>query len=140
MKVIAVMTMAFLPATSIAAVFAVPSLQWGLTPVMQDNFWIYWAFTLPATAMVFALWFIFSKGSSLWRSVSLLARTAQGALHQGSGNNQAQDGEIGTTEPPSSAKVMASKGYGHHSELFGTWGQVAEARDGSLGVARRTRT
>ncbi|KAI1385579.1 glycoside hydrolase family 31 protein [Hypoxylon trugodes] len=58
MKTVAVMTMAFLPATFIAALFSVPSLDWQATngPVIQNNFWVYWAFTLPATAIVFGLW------------------------------------------------------------------------------------
>lgn len=50
------MTMAFLPATFFAALFSVPSLDWHSDAVIQSNFWIYWAFTLPSTAFVFALW------------------------------------------------------------------------------------
>ncbi|KAK3312701.1 hypothetical protein B0H66DRAFT_379109 [Apodospora peruviana] len=72
MKVIAVMTMAFLPSTFIAALFAIPSLRWDSSPVVQDNFWVFWAFAVPATVMVFASWFWMSreKGSlSLWYSV-----------------------------------------------------------------------
>lgn len=63
MKVIAVMTMAFLPATFLAALFAVPSLKWDdEEKVMQDNFWVFWAFALPATALVFGLWFLMTPG------------------------------------------------------------------------------
>ncbi|KAI1100756.1 hypothetical protein F4804DRAFT_34187 [Jackrogersella minutella] len=59
MKTVAIMTMAFLPATFFAALFSVPSLDWHSDDaVVQSNFWVYWAFTLPATAIVFALWFI----------------------------------------------------------------------------------
>ncbi|KAK7751461.1 hypothetical protein SLS62_006546 [Diatrype stigma] len=56
MKTIAVMTMAFLPATFFAALFAVPSLDWDNDNVIKGNFWVYWAFTLPATALVFLIW------------------------------------------------------------------------------------
>ncbi|KAK1756767.1 hypothetical protein QBC47DRAFT_377606 [Echria macrotheca] len=56
MKTIAVMTMLFLPATFFAALFALPSLQWDQETVVQANFWIYWAFTLPTTALVFMAW------------------------------------------------------------------------------------
>ena len=56
MKTIAIMTMAFLPATFFAALFAVPLLKWDEPRVVQSNFWVYWAFTLPATALVFGLW------------------------------------------------------------------------------------
>ncbi|KAI1417220.1 hypothetical protein F5Y13DRAFT_177135 [Hypoxylon sp. FL1857] len=56
MKTIAIMTMAFLPATFFAALFAVPSLRWEESDVVQSKFWVYWAFTLPATALVFCIW------------------------------------------------------------------------------------
>lgn len=67
MKVIAVMTMVFLPGTFFAALFAVPSLQWNTTPVVQDNFWVYWAFTLPATGFVLMLWAVLTKRELLAR-------------------------------------------------------------------------
>ncbi|KAI9147814.1 Notoamide biosynthesis cluster protein M' [Paramyrothecium foliicola] len=53
MKIIAVMTMVFLPATFFAALFAVPSLRWDEERIVSERFWIYWAFTLPTTALVF---------------------------------------------------------------------------------------
>ncbi|KAI1088891.1 hypothetical protein F5B19DRAFT_404421 [Rostrohypoxylon terebratum] len=59
MKTVAIMTMAFLPATFFAALFSVPSLDWHADSVIQPGFWVYWAFTLPATALVFALWLLF---------------------------------------------------------------------------------
>ncbi|KAL7619684.1 hypothetical protein AAE478_010226 [Parahypoxylon ruwenzoriense] len=60
MKTVAIMTMAFLPATFFAALFALPSLDWHAegAAVVQRNFWVYWAFALPATALVFGLWFL----------------------------------------------------------------------------------
>lgn len=58
MKTVAIMTMAFLPATFFAALFAVPSLQWDAASVVTDRFWVYWAFTLPATLLVFGVWFL----------------------------------------------------------------------------------
>jgi len=70
MKVIAVMTMAFLPATFIAALFAVPSLKWDASPVMQDNFWIYWVFAIPLTAMVFVCWFLASRNTSQFPTIT----------------------------------------------------------------------
>jgi hypothetical protein len=56
MKTIAIMTMAFLPSTFFAALFSIPSLKWDEPRVIQDNFWIYWAFALPSTIMVFLVW------------------------------------------------------------------------------------
>ncbi|KAI8631834.1 hypothetical protein F5Y19DRAFT_492786 [Xylariaceae sp. FL1651] len=60
MKTIAVMTMAFLPATFFAALFSVPSLRWDQPVVVTDRFWVYWVFTLPVTAFVFLIWLVLS--------------------------------------------------------------------------------
>ncbi|KAI1640330.1 hypothetical protein F4809DRAFT_637730 [Biscogniauxia mediterranea] len=68
MKTIAVMTMLFLPGTYFAALWAVPSLQWGQPGVIQDDFWVYWAFTLPCTIAVFAVWLWLHR----WRDLSRL--------------------------------------------------------------------
>ncbi|KAI1490376.1 hypothetical protein F5X96DRAFT_679103 [Biscogniauxia mediterranea] len=68
MKTIAVMTMLFLPGTYFAALWAVPSLQWGQPGVIQDDFWVYWAFTLPCTIVVFAVWLWLHR----WRDLSRL--------------------------------------------------------------------
>ncbi|KAK8077648.1 hypothetical protein PG996_003818 [Apiospora saccharicola] len=66
MKTVAVLTMAFLPATFFAALFAIPSLDWkGAAEaggsVIQSNFWVYWAFTLPATVLVFIVWLVLNN-------------------------------------------------------------------------------
>jgi hypothetical protein len=60
MKAIAIMTMAFLPGTFVAALFAVPSLQWTDANVIQDNFWVYWVFAIPTTILVFVVWDFFN--------------------------------------------------------------------------------
>ena len=79
MKTIAIMTMVFLPATFYAALFAVPSLQWDRgDTVVQDNFWIYWAFTLPTTAVVFVGWMGIT-GRSWIREKALAVYTSQTA-------------------------------------------------------------
>ncbi|KAI0376606.1 hypothetical protein F5Y04DRAFT_265921 [Hypomontagnella monticulosa] len=61
MKVIAIMTMAFLPATFFAALFDIPTLAWDQPNVITQNFWVYWAFTLPTTLLVFVLWDILNE-------------------------------------------------------------------------------
>ncbi|KAH7035312.1 uncharacterized protein B0I36DRAFT_90892 [Microdochium trichocladiopsis] len=63
MKTIAIMTMLFLPGTFFAALWAVPSLKWDQPGVIQDNFWIYWVFTVPSTIIIFTIWF----GLHRWR-------------------------------------------------------------------------
>ncbi|KAI0904108.1 hypothetical protein F4823DRAFT_568029 [Ustulina deusta] len=62
MKIIAVMTMLFLPGTFFATLFAVPSLQWDKDPVITDRFWVYFAFTIPSTLLILA----FYKG---WKNI-----------------------------------------------------------------------
>ncbi|KAJ3542147.1 hypothetical protein NM208_g4248 [Fusarium decemcellulare] len=57
MKTIAILTMVFLPGTFLATLWAVPSLQWDQSPVIQGNFWVYWVFSLPFTALVLAIWY-----------------------------------------------------------------------------------
>jgi hypothetical protein len=83
MKTVAVMTMAFLPATFFAALFAVPMLQWDSSPVIKDQFWIYWAFTLPFTAVIFFLWFSITN----WEAISrrfLRKTSSNGAIEMDS--------------------------------------------------------
>ncbi|KAI3320423.1 hypothetical protein HD806DRAFT_506326 [Xylariaceae sp. AK1471] len=68
MKTIAVMTMVFLPATFFAALFAVPSLRWDQDSIITEKFWIYWAFTLPATLLVFGIWYFMTHCRVLYPS------------------------------------------------------------------------
>lgn len=67
MKVIAIMTMAFLPATFFAALFALPSLDWSQSNVIRGNFWIYWAFVVPTTLAIFVTWLAFTPRGVKWR-------------------------------------------------------------------------
>ncbi|PWY93018.1 hypothetical protein BO94DRAFT_615719 [Aspergillus sclerotioniger CBS 115572] len=67
MKAITILTMAFLPATFFATLFALPTLQWNQDRIIQRRFWVYWAFTIPATAMVFGLWGGMLKTRRVWR-------------------------------------------------------------------------
>lgn len=65
MKVIAVMTMIFLPGTFFAALFAIPSLKWDNQDVVGEKFWIYWAFTIPFTLLIFFLWLVITQRSQM---------------------------------------------------------------------------
>jgi Mg2+ and Co2+ transporter CorA len=67
MKTIAIMTMAFLPATFLAALFAIPSLDWQSDNVIQSNHWVYWAFTIPATILDFFSWYLLNQRALLRR-------------------------------------------------------------------------
>jgi len=57
MKTVAVMTMAFLPATFLAALFALPALEWAKPVVVKmDGFVLYWITTIILTVTVFVVW------------------------------------------------------------------------------------
>ncbi|KAJ2903121.1 hypothetical protein MKZ38_010385 [Zalerion maritima] len=88
MKVLAVMTMAFLPGTFFAALFSVPSLA----PGVQDKYWLYWAFALPTTALVFLVWFLITKKHRLVAWLS--EKDPAGDLRSSSA------GEVETGRPP----------------------------------------
>jgi hypothetical protein len=100
MKTIAFMTMAFLPATFFAALFALPLFDWSASPVIQKRFWVYWATTLPVTLLVFIIWYIVTKRVEIYQkienqrqraTVAKRARTARGD----SGNSSKEDDSEG---------------------------------------------
>ncbi|KAK4452122.1 hypothetical protein QBC34DRAFT_377619 [Podospora aff. communis PSN243] len=64
------MTMVFLPGTFLATLFAIPSLRWDSDSVIQDNFWVYWAFAIPATLLVLVFWVWLSDDGPTWPSLS----------------------------------------------------------------------
>ncbi|KAK0648527.1 hypothetical protein B0T16DRAFT_444548 [Cercophora newfieldiana] len=68
MKTIAVLTMAFLPATFLAALFSIPSLGWD----QPDKFVIYWACVIPITVLTFALWALLTKKRAIFDLVRLV--------------------------------------------------------------------
>lgn len=61
MKAIAFVTMAFLPATFFAALFAMPLFKWEESLVVQSRFWVYLAFVLPTTATIPVIWFFVAR-------------------------------------------------------------------------------
>ncbi|KAI0171087.1 hypothetical protein BJ166DRAFT_211942 [Pestalotiopsis sp. NC0098] len=72
MKVIAVMTMFFLPGTFFATLFAVPTLHWTDDQVVSNRFWVYWVFALPSTALIvffYKGWQRFRNAPAWFRSV-----------------------------------------------------------------------
>ncbi|KAK3367287.1 hypothetical protein B0T24DRAFT_533967 [Lasiosphaeria ovina] len=80
MKTVAIMTMAFLPATFFAALFAVPSLHWDQSVVVQDTFWVYWAFTLPTTLAVFVIWLLITGRKQIQKQTLHLYTSAKRVL------------------------------------------------------------
>ncbi|KAI1409103.1 hypothetical protein F5Y13DRAFT_95193 [Hypoxylon sp. FL1857] len=69
MKVIAVMTMIFLPGTFFATLFAVPSLHWDNEDIVGGNFWMYWAFTIPFTVFIVILWLAITQRQQMRSAV-----------------------------------------------------------------------
>ncbi|KAK6537447.1 hypothetical protein TWF694_011633 [Orbilia ellipsospora] len=55
MKVLAILTTVFLPATFVATLFAMPLFNWGagtMSGVMSGRFWVYWAIVIPLSIVV----------------------------------------------------------------------------------------
>jgi len=67
MKTVAVLTMAFLPATFLAALFSIPSLGWDERK--PEKFAIYWACVVPVTIVTFALWAGFTQRGEVVETV-----------------------------------------------------------------------
>lgn len=63
MKVIAVMTLFFLPGTFSATLFSIPSLYWSDDETGSPRFWVYWAITAPLTLALVGVY-----GFYRWRS------------------------------------------------------------------------
>ncbi|KAH6878499.1 hypothetical protein BKA58DRAFT_436196 [Alternaria rosae] len=66
MKTIAIMTMIFLPPTFFATLFAMPLLKWDGPKVVQPNFGIYWAVSLPTTVAVLLIWHWMSSEKTIF--------------------------------------------------------------------------
>ena len=69
MKTIAIMTMLFLPATFYAALFGMPSFDWEKPGVIQTKFWLYWAFAIPTTVLVFFVWAVMNNWNLIWHHI-----------------------------------------------------------------------
>ncbi|KAG4431984.1 hypothetical protein IFR05_012535 [Cadophora sp. M221] len=68
MKTIAIVTMVFLPGAYIATLFSMSMFNWHAASgehVLSNNFWVYWAVTLPITTIVLLIWAAWSRP---WKS------------------------------------------------------------------------
>lgn len=121
MKTIAVLTTSFLPATWVAAFFAMPLFNWNAgsgEPVLNRWFWVYWALTLPLTVVVMLCWYTWMQ----WRQRKdaendRKARQSSGLVSESDEKPPVANGEIG----------YASKRYG-----FGRMGRPAQPVPKSL--------
>jgi hypothetical protein len=92
MKTVAVLTMAFLPATFFAAFFSIPSLGWG----EPDKFALYWACTLPVTLATFVLWAGITQRESMAGLLAGFRRADGGKRSSGLYGMENQDGKMAT--------------------------------------------
>ena len=58
MKTIAVLTMFFLPAAAVAALFSMPFFEVTASGIRSKDFHVYWAVTIPLTIVVMGFWFV----------------------------------------------------------------------------------
>ncbi|KAK5659941.1 hypothetical protein OQA88_13406 [Cercophora sp. LCS_1] len=77
MKVIAVMTLFFLPGTFFATLFSIPSLYWDDGEVGSPRFWVYWAFSAPCTLALVAVYGFYCWGSKLSASMFWMERASR---------------------------------------------------------------
>lgn len=68
MKTLAAVTVAFLPATFVASLFAMPLFNWDAdksSSVLKERFWIYWAITVPLTLTTLVIWLSWTHRQTL---------------------------------------------------------------------------
>jgi hypothetical protein len=64
MKTIAVLTLVFLPATSLASIFSMSMFNWQAQPgdvVVSRYVWVYFAFAAPLTLIIIAIWLLWFR-------------------------------------------------------------------------------
>jgi hypothetical protein len=81
MKAIFIVTMIFLPPTFFATLFAMPLLKWDDPKVEQPGFEIYWAVSLPTTAIVLSVWHVMSSKRTVfaetWKLINVNSEQRQ---------------------------------------------------------------
>ena len=61
MKTLAVVTIIFLPATSVSSIMAMPLFKWNEHWIASKWLWVYFAFAVPLTALTVGLWWIWQR-------------------------------------------------------------------------------
>ncbi|KAK3949776.1 hypothetical protein QBC32DRAFT_348241 [Pseudoneurospora amorphoporcata] len=87
MKSIAILTMFFLPSTFFAALFAMPSVGWD----QPRHFVLYWAFTIPATILTFAIWAALTQRAVLLRWMKMLSSNWPWRFWRGKGSEEGDE-------------------------------------------------
>ena len=79
MKILAVVTVIFLPGTFIATIFEIPVFNWEAetnTTIVSHRFWMYWAVTIPLTLLTILPWVMWTRRSNASHRAQL-SRTRQ---------------------------------------------------------------
>lgn len=95
MKTIAAVTVVFLPGTFVASLFAMSMFNWDAadsSPVLSRRFWIYWAVTLPLTAVVVLAWLLWTHRQTL------LHRAQDREAREQFRDDMAEKGSLGKAE------------------------------------------
>ncbi|RPA78005.1 hypothetical protein BJ508DRAFT_378523 [Ascobolus immersus RN42] len=108
MKTVAIMTMAFLPATFFAAVFAMPTLKFreNEDSVIQDGFGLYWGVSCATTALVFGVWYLTTRGTLKRAAQQLHLQTASKPAPD---DKQKQEGVDAVTSTGFSDRYLTKK-------------------------------
>ncbi|KAL8696062.1 MAG: hypothetical protein Q9201_007843 [Fulgogasparrea decipioides] len=65
MKTLPAVTVVFLPSTFVAALFSMPLFNWDTQTAghsaVSEQFWVYWAVSIPLTFVTLALWFAWTR-------------------------------------------------------------------------------
>ena len=73
MKTLAAVTVAFLPGTFVAAIFALPLVNWnaaGGDIIVSTRFWVYWAVTIPLTVLTLLVWALWTRRQARTHRIS----------------------------------------------------------------------
>jgi hypothetical protein len=102
MMTIAAITMIFLPGTFVASLFAMPLFDWTSKNVFRSGFWIYWAITVPPTALTVLLWLVWFLRRDIiqwWRKRRVQHNASSQASAQTSTMSPNQMNETAITGP-----------------------------------------
>ena len=67
MKTLAAVTVAYLPGTFVATIFAMPLFEWNAIgdEIISKRFWVYWAVSIPLTCLTLVIWVLWTKRQAI---------------------------------------------------------------------------
>ena len=72
MKTLAAVTVAYLPGTFVAGIFAMPLFEWNAVgdEIISKRFWVYWAVSIPLTCLTLFIWLLWTKRQAIMHRIS----------------------------------------------------------------------